>query len=73
MVFLSAFLQQKCIQLLREKFVIFLYDQYIIGNIRWLSEDVVCFEIDVEIYEKCNTAFDFLLCKHGSRKLHVQY
>ena len=35
-------------------------------SVRWLSEDVVCFEIEVGVYEKFakyNNDFDFLLCK----------
>jgi len=56
MSFFSVFF----IQLLCEKLTVFLYGQYIVGNVCWLSENVVNFEIKVWVYEnlqKCNSDF----------------
>jgi len=48
----GIFLKQKCIQLMHEKLTLFLYGQYVIGNICSLAFRRNRFEIEVGIYEK---------------------
>jgi len=53
MGFSGIFVEQKRIQLLREKLIIFRYRQCIVGStFHWLSEDTVRFEDDVGVCEK---------------------
>ena len=53
---LNGIFYQKCIRLVRGKLALFPYRQCIglslERSVHWLSEEIVTFEIEVEVYEK---------------------